>query len=91
MGQNLGMVPLKPHWYSSRSIGFVHILRNHVLEVTDGTARPETVIVRCCRRQQHPLIRRNPYSRPKAATFPCARMITKYKNVPLLDMKLIYT
>ena len=53
--------------------GFVHILRNHFLEVKDGILRPEVATVGCCRRQQHLWGHRNPYSRPEAATVPCAR------------------
>ena len=53
--------------------GFVHVLRNNFVEVTDGILGPEAVTVGCGRRPQHLQSHRNPYSRLEAATVPCAR------------------
>ena len=54
-------------------IGFVHIFRNHFLKVKDGILEPEDAIVGCDRRSQRLWSHSNPYSRPEAATVPCAR------------------
>ena len=53
--------------------GAVPILRNHFPELRDWILRPEVTTVGFGHRPQHLWSRRNPYSRPEAATVDCAR------------------
>ncbi len=59
--------------FENQVLGFVHILRNHFVEVLDGILRLEAATVGCGRRPQHLCGHSNSYSRPEAATVPCDR------------------